>query len=96
MIQHLAVFGSSTALHALYTVTIVDGHTMKVIGTRSASPADNTELFRLSGPSREIDAGLMPAAANPGSSEQLKAAVTDLIDHSLPGALLDLTDRSAS
>jgi hypothetical protein len=95
-IQHLAVFGSSTMLHALYTVTLVDGHSMKVIGKRSASPPDNAELFRLSGPSREIDAGLISAAANPGGSEALKAAVIDLIDHSLAGALSDLVDRSAS
>jgi hypothetical protein len=96
VIQHRAVFGSSTVLHALYTVTIVDGHTMKVIGKRSAVPSDNAELFRLSGPSREIDAGLISAAASPGSSAELKAAVVDLIDHSLAEALLDLTYRSAS
>jgi hypothetical protein len=98
VIQHVAVFGSSTQLHALYRVTVIDGHTLKVIDRRTAGSSGGGELFSLAGPSREIGADLVPAAQNPAGSNQLKAAVLDLIDNSLAATLQDLhlSEHSAS
>jgi hypothetical protein len=90
VIQHVAIFGSSAQLHALYTVTVVDGHTLNVIGKRTAAPSGEAELFRLAGPSREIGADLLSAADNPAVSDQLKAAIVELIDLSLGKTLQDL------
>jgi hypothetical protein len=98
VIEHVAVFGSSTVLHALYTVHVIDGHSFKVISKRNATPVENSSVFRLAGPSREIDAELASAAQSPAASEAVKAAVIDLIDRSLASTLQDvqLLDRSAS
>jgi hypothetical protein len=84
------VFGSSAQLHALYTITLVDGHTFKVIAKKAAAPLEGDELFRLRGPSREIGADLLSAAQNPAGSDELKAAVVDLIDRGLARTLQDL------
>jgi hypothetical protein len=94
-IERVAVIGSSAQLHALYTVTVIDGHTFKVIGKRQAGPLEGDELFRLKGPSREIGDDLLSAAQNPTGSDALKAAVIDLIDRGLPKTLqeLQLVDR---
>jgi hypothetical protein len=96
-IEHMAVMGSSALLHALYTITVVDGHTFQIIDKKSAPPMAEAELFRLAGPSREIDVALLSAAADPGRSDQLRTAVIDLIDRSLGATLqnLQLIDRSA-
>jgi hypothetical protein len=79
-------------------IRVVDGHSFKVIDKKSASPVDSAELFRLAGPSRQIGASVLPGAQNPAGNEQLKAAVTDLIERSLPATLQDLRliDRSGS
>jgi hypothetical protein len=90
VIERVAVAGSSTQLHALYMITVIDGHTFKVIGKQQAGPLESDELFRLKGPSREIGADLLPAAQDPGGSQELKAAVIDLIDRGLPKTLRDL------
>jgi hypothetical protein len=98
VLSHVAMFGSSAQLHAIYTVTVVDGHTFKVIDKKAALPDGSTALFRLAGPSRDIGGDMALAAQNPGASDQLKAAVIDLIERSLGKTLQDLTlvDRSAS
>jgi hypothetical protein len=106
IINRSAVFGASAQLHALYMIRVIDGHTFKVIDKKSASPVDGAGLDRLSGPSRELDASLLPAAQGPAQDqaqelthdEPLKAAVTDLIERSLPQTLKDLQliDRSGS
>ena len=95
-IERVAVLGSSAQLHALYTITVIDGHTFKVIGKRQAGPLEGDELFRLKGPSREIGDDLLSAAQNPVGSDALKAAVIDLIDRGLPKTLqeLQLVDQS--
>jgi hypothetical protein len=90
VIERVAVFGSSGQLHALYTVTVIDGHTFKVIGKKQAGALESDELFRLKGPSREIVAELLSAAQNPAGSNELKTAVIDLIDRGLPQTLQDL------
>ena len=89
-IERVAVLGSSAQLHALYTITVIDGHTFKVIGKRQAGPLEGDELFRLKGPSREIGDDLLSAAQNPAGSDALKAAVIDLFDRGLPKTLQDL------
>ena len=90
MIERVAVLGSSGQLHALYTITVIDGHTFKVIGKEQAGPLEGDELFRLKGPSREVSADMLSAAASPTGSEDLKAAAIDLIDRGLPKTLRDL------
>jgi hypothetical protein len=96
IINHGAVFGSYAQLHALYLIRVIDGHEFKVIDKRSASPLDGAEMVRLAGPSRLIDPSLLPAANDPARNDNLKAAVTDLIERSLPATLRDLrlVDRS--
>jgi len=98
ILTHVAMFGSSAHLHALYTVTVIDGHTLKVIDKNTALPVGSSELFRLAGPSRAVADDLLLAAQNPSGSDQLKAAAIDLIDRSLGKTLQDLrlVDRSAS
>lgn len=90
VIERVAAFGSSGQLHALYTVTVIDGHTFKVIGKKQAGALESDELFRLKGPSREIGAEVLSAAQNPAGSDELKAAVVDLIDRGLTKTLQDL------
>jgi hypothetical protein len=78
-------------LHALYTITVVDGHTFRVIDKKSAPPTAEPELFRLAGPSREIEVTLLSTAKDdPGRSDQLRTAVIDLIDRSLGATLQNL------
>ena len=86
-----AVFGSYVQLHALYVITMIDGHELKAIGKRTAPPLGNDDIVKLPGPSRQVDASLLPTATNvPASNEALKAAVIDLIERSLPATLQDL------
>jgi hypothetical protein len=96
VINSTAVFGSYSQIHALYVVRLVDGHDFKLIAKGSASPLNNTEMFRLAGPSRLLDASFLPAANDMPRNEQLKAAIIDLIERSLPTTLEDLglVDRS--
>ncbi|MBV9565113.1 MAG: hypothetical protein JOY90_32385 [Bradyrhizobium sp.] len=98
VIENVAVFGSTAVLHALYTIHVIDGHSFKVISKRAASPLQNAGVFRMAGPSREIDAELASAAQNPAASEAVKAAVIELIDRSLATTMQDvqLVDRSGS
>jgi hypothetical protein len=90
MINHGAVFGSYIQVHALYVVWVIDGHDFKVIEKRQAPPLNNTEMLRLTGPSRMIDDSLLPAANDPARNEKLKAAITDLVERSLPTTLQQL------
>jgi hypothetical protein len=96
IIDHRAVFGSYAQIHALYVVRVIDGHGYKLIDKKSASPLNNAEMFRLAGPSRLVDDSFLPTANDPPGNEPLKAAITDLIDRSLPTTLQDLglVDRS--
>src|SRR5579863_1214279 len=80
VIERVAVLGSSGQLHALYTITVIDGHTFKVIGKEQAGPLEGDELFRLKGPSREVSADTLSAATTPTGSEELKATAIELID----------------
>jgi hypothetical protein len=90
IISNDAVVGSYAQLHALYMIRVIDGHDFKMIVKRSASPPDNAETARLEGPSRRLDASLVPTASDAAQNDRLKAAVTDLIEHSLEPTLQDL------
>jgi hypothetical protein len=96
MINRTAVFGSYPQIHALYLVKLIDGHEFNLIAKRSASPLNNTEIIRLAGPSRLVDDSFLPTANDVARNEQLKAAIIDLIERSLPTTLQDmgLVDRS--
>ena len=96
MIIHDDVFDSYRQIHALYVITIIDGHDFSVIDKRSAEPLNNTEIVRLAGPSHVIDDALQPPENGALPSDKLKAAVIDLIESSLFRTLQDLrlADRS--
>jgi hypothetical protein len=96
LINHNLVFGSSTLVHALYTITLIAGNDFHVIAKRSAPPPANTEVLRIAGPCRVVDDTFLPTVDNAAQNEKLKGAVLELIEHSLPGLLLDLrlVDRS--
>jgi hypothetical protein len=89
LIRHSALFDSSAIVHALYVVRVVDGHTFRTIGKKSASPVDNS-IVRLAGPSRVLDVAGLPSISDPLQNESLKAAVADLINRSLEPTLRDL------
>jgi hypothetical protein len=95
IIKYAELLNAYTELYALYAISVIDGREFKAIGKRSAPPLDNKEIVRLEGPSRLIDEALLPAAGA-AAHDQLKAAVTDLIDRSLPVTLesLRLVDPS--
>jgi hypothetical protein len=90
MISYRAVFDSYHEIHALYAMTIIDGHDFSVIDKRSAAPVNNTEIVRLEGPSRMVDASLQPTANKMLPNDKLKSAIIDLIERSLPATLQDL------
>jgi hypothetical protein len=47
-------------------------------------------MVRLEGPSRMVDASLQPAANETLPNDELKAAIVDLFERSLPETLQDL------
>lgn len=87
IIKYAELLSSYVQVYALYKISVIDGHDFKVIGERSAAPLDNKENVRLEGPSHLIDQALLPTANGAADNEQLKAAVTDLIERSLPVTL---------
>jgi hypothetical protein len=70
-------------------IRVIDGHEFTVIDTKSAAPVDNTEIIRLAGPSHTVDDSLLPTADDAARNENLKAAIIDLIERSLPTTLQD-------
>jgi hypothetical protein len=90
VISRTAVFGSSSQIHALYVVRLVDGHDFHLIAKGTASPLNNSEMNRLAGPSRPVDDFFLPAANDIPRNEKLKAAIIDLIERSLPTTMDDL------
>jgi len=84
-----AVLGSYAELYALYEIRVIDGREFKVIDKRPAVPLNSDEMVRLAGPSRPVDPSLLPTANEPGLNDQLKAALTDLVERSLAATLQD-------
>jgi hypothetical protein len=89
LIKHSTLFDSSTIVHALYVIRIIDGHTFRTIDKKSASPVDNS-IIRLAGPSHMVDSADLPPISDPLQSDSLKAAVADLINRSVEPTLRDL------
>jgi hypothetical protein len=90
LIAHSTLLDSFAIVHTLYVIRVIDGHTFRTIDKKSATPVDNSSIIRLSGPSRRFDVTGLPAVFDPVSNEQLKAAVSDLVDRSLAPTLRDL------
>ena len=90
IVNRTAVFGSYPQIHALYMVRLIDGHEFNVIAKRTASPLDNTEMIRLAGPSRLVEDSFLPTGNDAAQNEQLKSAIIDLIERSLPTTLQDM------
>jgi len=82
-----AVLGSYAELYALYEIRVIDGREFKVIDKRSAMPLNSGQTVRLAGPSRAVDPSLLPSANEPELKDQLKAALTDLVETSLAATL---------
>jgi hypothetical protein len=87
IIHHSALLNSYNQIHALYVVSVIDAHKFSVLDKWSAAPLDNREIVRLRGPSRTVDDAFLPAGIEPAKNDMLKAAVTDLIERSLPATL---------
>jgi hypothetical protein len=75
--------------YALYMIWVIDGHSFEIIDKKSASPLDNSEVIRLTGPSHKIDPALL-SADDLAASDQVRATVTDLVTRSLEATLRDL------
>jgi len=69
------------SLFALYGVKLIDGHDFSFLGTSGAQGGPP-----LHGPNRRIDQSWWPKALDAASNPQLKAAVIELIDQSMPSA----------
>jgi hypothetical protein len=76
-------------VYALYTIWVIDGHSFEVIDKKSALPLDNSDIIRLTGPSHRVDPALL-SLADLAASDEVKAAVTDLMTRSLEVTLRDL------
>jgi hypothetical protein len=50
-------------------------------------PLNSGQTVRLAGPSRAVDPSLLPSANEPELKDQLKAALTDLVETSLAATL---------
>lgn len=88
-INHGAVFGSHSEVHALYVVRVINGRTFDVIDKKSALPLGDADIVRLAGPSRMLDTPLV-TTNELVSNDKLKAVVIDLIERSLDTTLQDL------
>jgi hypothetical protein len=83
------VFGSYAELYALYEIRVIEGREFKVIDKRSAVPLNSDEVVRLAGPSRAVDPSLLPTTNESQLNDQLRAALTELVDKSLGATLQD-------
>jgi hypothetical protein len=83
------VMAHYAAVYALYTIWVIDGRSYEVIDKKSASPLDNAEIIRLSGPSHTIDPALL-SRTDLAASEQIRVALSDLLMKSLEVTLRDL------
>jgi hypothetical protein len=89
-VSHDALLETSSQIHALYEVRVIDGKTFDVIEKRAAVPFDNAQAARLAGPSRSFDVNLSPGSGDPARNEKLRKAVIDLIVPSLSTTLSDM------
>ena len=95
IVSGLGIVDGSTVLtryaevYSLYTIWIIDGHSFEVIDKKSASPLDNSDIIRLTGPSHQLDPAVL-SMVDLAASDQVKAAFTDLVTRSLEATLRDL------
>jgi hypothetical protein len=96
VINNASLLNSYSQVYALYVIRVIGGREFSVMDRRSAVPLDNTQIARLEGPSRMVDDAFLPTSIGATGNEKLKAAVTDLIERSLPATLesLRLVDPS--
>jgi hypothetical protein len=88
-IDDRTVMAHYAAVYALYTIWVIDGRSYEVIDKKSASPLDNAEIIRLSGPSHTINPALL-SRTDLAASEQIRVALSDLLMKSLEVTLRDL------
>jgi hypothetical protein len=89
-VSYDTLLASSSHIHALYEIRVIDGKTFDVIEKMAALPSDNADSVRLPGPSRLVDASFSPAAGDPARNENLHGAIADLVTSSLAATLNDM------
>jgi hypothetical protein len=90
LINYKTALSSYNQIHALYEIGIVDGQTFEVIKKRTAAPLNNEDITRVGGPSRLVETPPELGPENFDPNDSLRAAITELIQHSLDVILLDL------
>jgi hypothetical protein len=89
IIDGSAVLEHYAEVYALYTIWVIDGHSFKVIDKKSASPLDNSDIIRLTGPSHGVDPGVL-LVADLAANDQVRTAFIALVTLSLEATLRDL------
>jgi hypothetical protein len=89
-VSYGTLLASSSHIHALYEIRVIDGKTFDVIEKMAAPPSDSAETVRLPGPSRAVDERFSPRSGDPARNENLHRAITDLIARSLSTTLSDM------
>jgi hypothetical protein len=89
IIDGSAVLERYAAVYALYTIWVIDGHSLEVIDKKSASPLDDSDIIRLTGPSHAVDPAVL-SVADLAASDQVRTAFTALVTLSLEATLRDL------
>ena len=89
-VSYGTLLASSSHIHALYEIRVIDGKTFDVIEKMAAPPSDSAETVRLPGPSRAVDESFSPRSGDPARNENLHRAITDLIARSLSTTLSDM------
>jgi hypothetical protein len=83
LITHNTAVETYSLIHALYEITVIDGKTFDTIEKSAAAPLDQPAPVRLAGPTRSI-------SASNGDPENLRQAVVEIIERSLPATLGDM------
>jgi hypothetical protein len=82
----------TTDVHAIYWITVVDGHRFAVIGNMSAWSIGQSlsAMSAVHGPHREVDPSLRPTTLDAAANPKLREIVLDLLARNLPGTLRSL------
>jgi hypothetical protein len=93
VVERAGLGDSAVHLHAIYWMTVVDGHSYSVMASAPAVPLGQTLLSvtdAIGGLSRQIDKSWIPDSVDPVQNAKLKGAVLELLDQNLPGTLQNL------
>jgi hypothetical protein len=74
-------------IYALYLITVVDGRDFKPLGSMLAPAPENKFLPAIRGPHLDVDKSLWGNPAEAARNDKLRAALTGLLESSLPRTL---------